>query len=110
MNIPENTNRSAAIAQANAEHQANLEKIAKRILERIADYGKAEICCSVHMIGIDAYPLDDVIEVMKQFSAKGYFCYYRCYTNNHGVDQREAFVAKEPHDLNRDTHHKWHEV
>lgn len=97
--IPENHSEDL-IAQQKAAHQRELDTIANQFLSMLASSDAATVGCSEHMIGYQCsnpyHHLCDTIEVAKQFSRKGYYCYYYDYYNSHGVNQRAVCVRKTP--------------
>lgn len=99
VNIPEN-NAQDLIAAQQAAHDKELECITNQFLDKLKDCTEATISCEEHMIGYhgsNAYHhLCDTIEVAKQFSRKGYYCYYYSYSNSYGVNQRAVCIRKAP--------------
>ena len=97
--IPKNDN-AELLAKKTAEHQAELDAIAKQFLDGLKKSDTAEVKCTEHMIGYqgstDYHHLSDTIEVAKEFKKQGYYCYYYNGYNNHGVNQRGVCVCKVP--------------
>lgn len=96
--IPENDKGTELELKAKSEHEAELDSIAKRVLDLLKERESVEICCSTHAVGLSSNcrNLSDTLEVAKAFAEKGYYCYWRQYCNNHGVEQREVIFSKGP--------------
>ena len=93
------TNNAAELeAKKKAEHQAELDTIAKQFLDGLKEHDYASVPCTEHMIGYNGsheyHHLCDAIEVAEMFKEKGYHCYYYDFYNNHGVNQRAVCVCK----------------
>lgn len=99
VNIPENNAQELIAAQQSA-HEKELDCIANQFLAKLKTKDQATVECEEHMIGYQGnneyHHLCDTIEVAKQFSRKGYYCYYYDYYNGYGVNQRAVCVRKAP--------------
>lgn len=98
--IPKNK-ADKLIAKQKADHQKELDIIAKQFLDKLKDDDSAKIICSEHMIidyhdSHEFHHLCDTIEVAKQFKDQGYYCYYYDFINRGGVNQKAVLVRKTP--------------
>ena len=97
IDIPQN-NSTELEAKKKAQYEAELDLIAQQFLKELKQSSCATIYCENNMIGYQGskeyHHLPDVLEVAKQFKAKGYYCYYCGGYNNGGVNQRAVTVCK----------------